>query len=189
MMSVYKCLQKQIFQTSGFSLVPLREEDKYEIMRWRNEQIYHLRQEKPLTAKSQDSYFENTVRKLFEKDKPEQVLFSYLENTTCIGYGGLVHINWVDKNAEISFIINTELEKSYFEFHWNKYLSLIEEVAFSELKLHKIFTYAYDLRPHLYEAVENAGYLREANLKEHILFEKQFIDVFIHSKINPYASL
>ena len=68
MMSAYKCLQKQIFQSSVFSLVPLREEDKYEIMRWRNEQIYHLRQEKPLTPKNQDLYFQNTVSKLFEKD-------------------------------------------------------------------------------------------------------------------------
>jgi len=187
-MRAYKCLQKQIFQSSGFSLVPLRDEDKYEIMRWRNEQIYHLRQAYPLTEEKQDLYFNNTVIKLFEEEKPEQVLFSYLENNICLGYGGLVHINWQDKNAEISFIIKTELEKDFFEFHWKKYLSLIEEVAFSELKLHKIFTYAYDLRPKLYKAVENAGYIPEARLTEHSLFEKRYIDVVIHSKINPMVT-
>ena len=48
----------------------------------------------------------------------------------CIGYGGLVHINWIDKNAEISFVLNTNLESNEFSFHWSNYLGLIEKVAF-----------------------------------------------------------
>lgn len=188
-MKTYKCLQKQTYQSSDFSLVPLREEDKYEIMHWRNEQLYHLRQAKPLTLKDQDIYFEQTVNPLFDLDQPGQVLFSYLENGKCIGYGGLVHINWLDKNAEISFIIKTELEKDLFEFHWNKYLGLIEEVAFDELKFHKIYTHAFDLRPRLYTTLEAAGYTEEARLKEHTLFNSKYIDVLIHSKINTHVNL
>ena len=46
----------------------------------------------------------------------KSVLFNYLHNGKCIGYGGLVHINWIDKNAEVSFIMDTELEENYFEF-------------------------------------------------------------------------
>lgn len=159
-------------------------EDKYAIMKWRNEQIYHLRQNRLLTESDQDAYFENVVAKLFDQDKPNQILFSYLENGKCIGYGGLVHINWIDKNAEISFIMDTSLEKEFFSFHWQTYLGLIEKVAFEELHLHKIFTYAFDLRPKLYEVLENSSYKREARLKEHCFFEGKFIDVIIHSKMN-----
>lgn len=112
------------------------------------------------------------------------MLFSYLENDVCIGYGGLVHINWVDKNAEISFIMNTELEAEKFEFHWSTYLGLIEQLAFNELSFHKIFTYAFDLRPHLYTVLEKNNYQKEAVFKEHCLFEGEFKDVIIHSKIN-----
>src|SRR6187200_3011356 len=139
-------------------------------MKWRNEQLYHLRQQKPLTIKDQEEYFSTTVSSLFEMEQPGQVLFSYLEGKKCIGYGGLVHINWKDKNAEISFIINPVLEAEHFEFHWSRYLSLIEQVAFKELGLHKIFTYAFDLRPRLYKVVESSGYLLEATLKDHSLF-------------------
>jgi RimJ/RimL family protein N-acetyltransferase len=153
-------------------------------MNWRNEQIYHLRQQKPLTAEDQERYFNTVVAELFKQEYPGQVLFSYLEDGKCIGYGGLVHINWKDKYAEISFIINTKLEKDFFQQHWVTYLSLIEKVAFEGLGLHKIFTYAFDLRPHLYKAVEAAGYIQEARLKEHCLFEGKYIDVLIHSKIN-----
>ncbi len=180
----YRCLDQQIYKTNGFSLVPLRDEDKYLIMKWRNEQIYHLRQQKPLNKEDQEIYFSTVVAKLFEQEHPAQVLFSFLQDEECIGYGGLVHINWKDKYAEISFIMNTGLEKDYFEAHWTTYLSLIEQVAFTGLGLHKIFTYAFDLRPRLYKAVEEAAFTQEARLKEHCFFDGKFIDVVIHSKIN-----
>ena len=152
-MNSYKILQNQIFSKEEFSLVPIRFEDRFDIMKWRNEQVYHLRQNKPLTEQDQENYFENVVAKLFDQDQPQQILFSFLENGKCIGYGGLVHINWIDKNAEISFIMETSLEKESFEKYWTIYLSLIEKVAFDDLGLHKIYTYAFDLRPKLYKDI------------------------------------
>ncbi|MGY6560076.1 MAG: GNAT family N-acetyltransferase [Nitritalea sp.] len=181
-MGTYKVLNNQVFSAGNYSIVPIRIEDRYAIMKWRNEQLYHLRQERPLTKANQDDYFENVVSKLFDEKKPKQILFSYLEGDKCIGYGGLVHINWIDKHAEISFIMDTAMEKDYFSFHWQTYLGLIEKVAFEEINLHKIFTYAFDLRPKLYQALEGSGYEMEARLKEHCLFEDNFIDVLIHSK-------
>jgi RimJ/RimL family protein N-acetyltransferase len=183
-MPVYKALNQQFFNLNQYSLVPIRMEDRYDIMRWRNDQIYHLRQNKPLTKEDQDRYFEEVVAKLFEKENPSQILFSFLEGENCIGYGGLVHINWFDKNAEISFIMATELEKDHFSTLWNCYLSLIEKVAFDDLQLHKVFLYAFDLRPHLYPAIELAGFKKEAVLKEHCLFEGRYLDVVIHAKWN-----
>jgi RimJ/RimL family protein N-acetyltransferase len=159
-------------------------EDRYAIMKWRNEQIYHLRQHKSLTKEDQDKYFETIVANMFKKAQPGQILFSYLENDICIGYGGLVHINWIDKNAELSFIMNTELEKNKFQKHWEIFLNLIEQVAFADLKLHKISTYAFDLRPYLYNLLLESGLKEEARLKDHCYFEGKYIDVVIHSKIN-----
>ncbi|MFN6081872.1 MAG: GNAT family N-acetyltransferase, partial [Bacteroidota bacterium] len=98
-------------------------EDRYDIIQWRNEQIYHLRQNQPLTIEDQDAYFENVVSILFDQEQPSQILFSIMEKDVCIGYGGLVHINWIDKNAEISFIMNTALEKERFQEIWLAYLS------------------------------------------------------------------
>jgi RimJ/RimL family protein N-acetyltransferase len=184
-MRKYACLHTQIFSSDKYSIVPIRDEDKFAIMQWRNEQIYHLRQNEPLTSEKQEWYFDTIVAKLFEQEKPTQILFSYLENGICIGYGGLVHINWVDKNAEISFIMNTALEKDFFEFHWRTYLSLIEKVAFEELNLHKIYTYSFNLRPHLYPVLKKSNYQQEAMLHNHCLFEGKFKDVFFHAKFNP----
>ncbi|MFT6842473.1 MAG: RimJ/RimL family protein N-acetyltransferase [Psychroserpens sp.] len=183
-MSVYQILNKQKFYSGKVSIEPIRMEDRYAIMQWRNEQIYHLRQDRLLTKEGQDKYFTEVVAKLFEHEQPGQLLFSYLKDDQCVGYGGLVHINWINKNAEISFIMNTSLERKYFEFHWSSFLNLIEKVAFEELKLHKIFTYAFDLRPRLYTALEERGFRKEAQLSEHSFFDGKYIDVLIHSKLN-----
>lgn len=185
----YKILNSQKFSKGDYSIVPIRMEDRYEIMKWRNEQMYHLRQNELLTRDMQNLYFDSVIMHLFDQDKPTQILFSYLEGRKCIGYGGLVHINWIDKNAEISFIMETALEKKYFEFHWSTFLFLIQKIGFDELEFHKLFTYAFDIRPHLYPILEGTGFKFEAELKEHCYFQNQFKSVKIHSIINSFKGL
>jgi len=159
-------------------------QDRYDIMQWRNEQIYHLRQAEPLTKEKQDWYFENVVAKLFEQEKPNQILFSFLRDEKCIGYGGLVHINWIDQHAEISFIMDSALEEANFLINWSVYLELIKQVAFDSMRFHKIYTYAFDLRPHLYVVLEKANFKKEAVLNEHCFFNGHFERVVIHSFLN-----
>ena len=183
-MPSYTCLHQQEHHLGDHLIVPLRYEDRFLIMKWRNEQIYHLRQAKPLTEEDQQRYFDNVVSKLYDNPKPDQILFSYLENDVCIGYGGLVHINWIDNNAEVSFIMDTRLEKECFETHWSNYLTMLKEVAFNDLNLHKVYTYAFDLRPQLYDVLETNGFTREATLKEHCVFNCEYKDVVIHSLRN-----
>ena len=179
----YSCLKNQIHSHEEFSIVPIRYEDRLIIMQWRNEQVYHLRQSKILKEEDQNNYFSNVVAKLYSQKRPDQILFSFLKDDRCIGYGGLVHINWTDKNAEISFIMKTSHEKESFFNYWSVYLKMIEKVGFDELDLNKLYVYAFDLRPHLYKMLIENNYFLDARLKQHCLFEDKFIDVVIHSKI------
>ena len=179
----YAVLRNQTLEYGESSIVPIRYEDRLDIMEWRNKQIFHLRQEKPLTAEDQEHYFSKVVSSLFGQSHPSQILFSYLQNGICIGYGGLVHINWKDRHAEISFLLKTEIQGDLFAFHWKAFLNMIQKVAFEELGLHKIFTYAFDVRPWLYQIFEDAGFEREATLKEHSFIEGSWKDVVIHRKI------
>lgn len=184
MLNQYKALKKQVFSKGEYSIVPIRMKDRSAIMKWRNEQIFHLRQTEPLTIELQDQYFEKVVVKLFDREHPDQLLFSFLKEDVCIGYGGLVHINWIDRNAEISFIMDTELEKEEFDLNWSMFLNLIEKLAFQHLNFHKLFVYAFDLRPYLYPVLLDNGYFLDARLKEHCLFNEKYIDVVIHAKFN-----
>ena len=184
MKTIYQCLKNQEYTKEDFSLVPIRWEDRYNIMLWRNEQMYHLRQDKLLTKEDQDAYFENSISKLFDQDQPEQILFSFLKEETCIGYGGLVHIDWKLKSAEISFLVNTELETTQFSELWSVYLSMIERIAFHEKKLLKIYIYAYDLRPNLYPILIKSEFTLEKRIKNKIIHRDQWVDAIIHSKYN-----
>lgn len=183
-MRKYKVLNRNNYESGEYKIIPLRSEDRYDIMKWRNEQIYHLRQNSPLKKEEQDFYFDHVVSELFEQDQPNQMLFSYLKNNECIGYGGLVHINWIDKNAEVSFIMNTDLEVNSFDLHWTNFLEMLETLAFEELKFHKLYIYAFDLRPHLYQCLTKNNYFKDAVLAEHCYYNEQFLDVVIHSKLN-----
>ena len=178
----YKCLSKNIFEELNYKLVPLRFEDRFKIMKWRNEQIYHLRQTTVLTKEKQNEYFESTIAKLFEQDKPDQLLFSLLNEGDCIGYGGLVHIDWELKTAEISFLMDTSLEFEQFEILWTKFLKLIERVAYDHLFFRRIFTFSYDLRPRLYKVLDKSKYKLERTIKNSIKIKNQFVDAKIHSK-------
>lgn len=178
----YKVLSQQIFERGEYKLIPIRHEDRFDIMNWRNEQIYHLRQKEPLTKELQDRYFNETISKLFDQKFPSQLLFSFLNKNQCIGYGGLVHINWIDKHAEVSFIMDTDLEELCFSRNWSVFLKCIEHIAFGEIELQKIFIYAFDLRPHLYEVLKLNEYFLDARLKDHCLIEGEFKDVVIYSK-------
>jgi len=182
-------MSKQVFESSEYKLIPIRYEDRFNIMKWRNEQIYHLRQKEPLTKEMQDRYFNETISRLFNEEFPSQILFSFLKKEEFIGYGGLVHINWIDKNAEVSFIMNTKLERNNFTQNWSKFLECLEKLAFLELKLHKIYTYAFDVRPHLYTTLEKNRFKQEAVLKDHCMTGNVYKDVVIHARFNNKIKL
>jgi RimJ/RimL family protein N-acetyltransferase len=181
-MNTYKKLSKQIFIYKDYSIIPIRLNDRFKIRNWRNEQIEILRQDHYLTIKEQNEYFKNTVKKSFEVIEPNQLLFSFLFKKQLIGYGGLVHIDWTNRNSEISFLIDTKLNKTNFKEYWNIFLNLIEQVAFIQLNFKKIYTYAYDIRPNLTEILEQSNFRLEARLKNHHKIGLSYVDVLINSK-------
>lgn len=182
----YKCIDKNSFTKEHYTLVPLRDEDKFDILNWRNSQIDILRQQAPLTKEQQENYFNTTVSQLFEQEQPNQLLWSFLLDGNLIGYGGLVHIDWEAMHAEISFLLSNERNASIntFKKDWSIYLQLISDIAFSELKFHKIHTYAYNIRDYYFEVMYDQGFIKEGQLKEHVIINGKLTDILILSKFN-----
>ena len=184
----YKCLPNQELCHSQYMLVPIRDADKYTIMHWRNEQIDILRQKMVLTKQVQKIYFRDVVDKLFNQDRPNQLLFSFLENDNLIGYGGLVHIDWENKNAEMSFLNATSrcVDEKLFESDFKGYLDIITPTAFKHLKFVKIHTTLYDIpERHLYKRIiQEYGFIKEARLKRHVIVDSKSYDVCIYSFFN-----
>ena len=174
-------LKQQVFKIGDYKLVPIRYDDRVDIMKWRNEQITVLRQKATLTIEDQDHYFDTTVHNLFCVKKPTQLLFSFLKKDVLVGYGGLVHIDWDSLNAEISFLLDPKLmQPATYIAYSNIYFPLIKKVA-NQANLKKIYTYGYDLDSFRFVPLYKNGFELEAYLHEHVKINGVLKDVRIYS--------
>lgn len=182
-MSYYKVFKEIAFVEGDFAIVPIRSQDRYLIMQWRNDQIYLLRQNQLLTEADQDKYFETVISNSFNNTEPSQVLFSFLQSEQCVGYGGLVHIDWTNRNAEISFLLKTDLN---FERPYHKLFSIFLDLVIrpaERMNLHRIFTFGYDVHQYRFLPLIESGFLLDATLRGHVFISGQWYNVKIYSKI------
>lgn len=187
----YRCLTHQSFSLGKYTLVPIRGEDMEAIRVWRNAQIRYLRQKEPLTVEQQDKYYHEVLLPSFSQTEPSQVLMSFLLNGVCIGYGGIVHINWVDRRGEVSFLVETERSlnsETYFQDFTN-YLQLIKRVGFEDLHLHRLQTETYAIRPLHIKALESQKFVLEGCMKDHVWIEGEFVDTYVHGCVDGKKSL
>lgn len=180
----YACLPTQRFNGSdNYSIVSIRAEDMEFIRLWRNKQLTILRQNFPISAHEQQTYFNQVIVPSFNQESPNLILFSFLHQEKCIGYGGLVHLDWHSKRGEVSFLIDPEHEKNYFSC-FTHFLTLIRTVAFDSLQFHRIFTETYAYRTGHIAILEEMGFQLEGLLREHVFKDEKWHDALIHGLLH-----
>jgi RimJ/RimL family protein N-acetyltransferase len=181
----YSILMNNKISFKNYSIRPLRKCDIQKIRIWRNDQINILRQTTRLTPQNQLNYYNKFIKKSFQDNKPNIILFSFLLDKICIGYGGLVHIDWNSKSTEISFLNITSRSKSkiIYQKDFSIFLKLIFNVVFNDLKFNKITTETYDIRPWTITTLEKLGFKRDKILKKHVIIDDKPYDSILHSKL------
>ena len=181
-MSSYKILKSKKMSSSHLELIPIREEDIEKIRIWRNQQREILRQNNTISKEDQEKYFEEFIKPTFQQKFPEMLLFSIILKGKCIGYGGLVHINWEAKRAEISFLSETKRAKTKASLSndFENFLEIILDVGFTELKLNKITTETFEFRREIISILEKRGFEEEGILKKHVIKKGIHYDSKIH---------
>lgn len=189
----YHLLPEESIRLGEYSLVTIRHMDMQAIRRWRNDQIEYLRQRFPLSETQQERYWEQQVFPSFQQVQPPHILFSFLRGKHCIGYGGLVHIDWCARRAEVSFLLETSRSENALTFQneFSLYLKLLCPLAFRHLKLHRLQTETYDLRPLVLKVLEQVGFQQEGRLREHVNLnpdeksEPRYVDSVLHALLAP----
>lgn len=179
---LYKCLDQSSFEDqAGYQLIPIREEDMESIRIWRNAQIEILRQKKSISTHEQKNYFHHVIWPTFVQEHPDQILFSYLYKNKCIGYGGLTHIDWESKRAEVSFLLNPQRMHSIESVRQDlmPFLNLLTRAAFDDIGLHRLFTEAYAFRTDVITILEEYGFKREGQLRDHVYKKGRWHDSVI----------
>jgi hypothetical protein len=182
----YSFLNSNKFCKEKYCLISLREEDIELIRIWRNEQIPVLRQKKVITKNEQYEYFLKTIMPSFITKEPECILFSFIIDQKCIGYGGFVNIDWTNQKSEISFLLDTNRVKKLeiYQKEFEIFLKLIIQLNKKYLKFATIFTETYDFRLEHIKILEKIGF---KNIKKIMTDKKDhhgnFLNSIIHEKM------
>lgn len=180
----YACCPALDITIDNSRLRPLCWNDRLEVRRWRNAQIHILRQRIELTVEQQDEYFRLIVASEMKVQFPSQILMGLDCSGEFVAYGGLAHINWMDRHAEMSFL--TDPIYSNYEDHHRLltiFVKLLSQLALNELGLHRLFTETYSFRTEHIKMLESVGFGREGVLKEHVVINGEFVDSIMHGLI------
>jgi len=180
----YKVMTKSELKLSNFYTVrAVQPEEIEKIRKMRNSQIDVLRQSKIINFQNQINYFKENIWPDKKLKKPKNILLSIFFNDSFIGYGGLVHINWVDLIAEISFLLDPSIQKknSTFIYIFEKWLDLVKRFAFDDLGLKKLTTETYSMRKSHISVLEKSNFQCEGILKDHIIIRGKKMDSVLHS--------
>jgi hypothetical protein len=169
-------------ELQDYSIIPVQPETINSIRVWRNKQMDYLRQKKPVSFEEQEKYYSENIWPDMRSPRPKSILVNYFLNKKHIGYGGLVHISWENKRAEVSFLIEPTRSQILDLYCTDMvvFLEMIKTLAFRFAKLSRIFTETYSLRPHQIENLELAGFTKEGILKEHLRVKGKPYDSVFH---------
>ena len=162
----------------------LSEEDVELIRTWRNNQKRVLRQNRNIAKVDQIKYFKNVVRKETKKNKPKLILFSIKKKNNTIGYCGFVNISWINKCAEISFLLDHKLKdkKKNYKIIMLRSFNKLFKIGFKKLKFKKLFTETFIFRKDHIKILIKAGMKKEGILKKQYRKSNKFIDSILHAK-------
>lgn len=185
----YACMLRERITKGHYSIETIQDSDIESIRGWRNSQLEILRQSKAISMEEQKHYFQNVIWPSMREPNPSNILLRFLLDGKLIGYGGLVHIEWEHKRAEVSFLLNTSLaaDKVTYAECYSNFLSLLKELAFMDLGFKRLFTETFAIRKHHISILESNGFRVEGVMKNHVYIDGKPIDSIIHGFLASYV--
>lgn len=165
-----------------YQLVPLRPEDIESIRVWRNAQQDVLRQTEFISEEAQKIYFATLVWPYVGTINPPQVLYSFLDQKKCIGYGGLTHIDWKAKRAELSFLLDPErvADPDMYRKDFLCFLGKLRQEARKTWDLRQIFAETFLFRREHIRVLEEFGFQRVDHLHQRAYKRGEWTDALLH---------
>lgn len=182
----YFCLPRQSWTQGAYSISPVQDGHIESIRQWRNAQMDVLRQQEAITPEAQIAYYQRHIWPDMQALEPANILFSFFHEQKLIGYGGLVHIAWSHRRAELSFLLEPRraADTQGYQADFGAFIGLVKEVAFAGLGLHRLWTETYDLRPLHVAVLEANGLQLEGIMRDHVMIDNQPVNALIHGMLN-----
>jgi carbamoyl-phosphate synthase large subunit len=178
----YSVMPRPRLKDRELTLRAVQSADIESIRQWRNAQMNVLRQSTVITPAAQQRYFAEHVWPSKTSRHPSQILLAIERHGQLIGYGGLVHFAWAYRRAEISFLLEPNLERDTHLLAdiFTRFLRLLQILAFEDLQLQRLTTETYAHRTVHIRALEAAGHRLEGRLVSHVHVEGKPCDALVH---------
>ena len=188
-MTAYACLPRPHIARHNRAVRTIAPADIEPVRQWRNAQMAVLRQQHEISPAEQVAYFERQIWPTLADPQPHNLLVAYLLDGQLIGYGGLVHIAWDHRRAEVSFLLDPVRthDLAGYRSDFLAFLQLMKTLAFDDLKLQRLFTETYATRQHHISVLEAADFRLEGRLRQHVRIDGQPVDSLIHGCLDSYA--
>ena len=178
----YACMRAQSFAIDDFHIEPVAADHIEAIRNWRNSQMDVLRQSAPLSREQQIKYYSTQIWPDQLVKEPKNILMAYYKGSRHIGYGGLVHIRWDYQRTEMSYLIDPALDRDEDgERHlFLTWIAFMKRLAFDELGLKRIHTETYATRNQHIQWLEEAGFVEEGRMRDHVTVNGAPTDALLH---------
>lgn len=149
----------------------------------RNDKIKVLRQEKKISKSHQKKYYQNFYLKSYKEKFPSMKLYAIKHKEQFVGYGGLTNIDYINLNAEISFLLKASYDENKSSYKEIFTLFLNDLVKYSKfLNLKKIYTETFYFRKSHLSILEKCNFKFEGARKKQYFKSGKFISSILHGK-------
>ena len=182
---MYIILNKNSYRKSKLEFKPFSEKFLENVRLIRNKQKKILRQNNIISKKEQNNYFSKNIKTDFKSLRPKNILLLIFKGKNLVGYCGLTNLDWSNKRAELSFILDSKYNKKkiFLDIFQNS-LELLQEILFKELKFKKFFSETYEFRKDVISFLISNNFVIEGCLKNHIYKNGKFYNSILLGKDN-----
>ena len=178
----YSCMPRARVAHGAHALEAVQPGDIESIRQWRNAQLDVLRQSAAISAEQQAEYFARRIWPGKADPRPDTILLAFREGARLVGYGGLVHVSWEHRRAEVSFLLEPALaaDAARYSELFSRFLRLLKDIAFNDLGIERLFTETYAFRGAHMAVLESEGFLPEGNMRGHVIVDGVRVDSLLH---------
>lgn len=138
----------------------------------------HTREFRLLSNLNQKNWF----RQLFIDNPPKNIMFVIIKKQKIVGITGLTYIDWKNRNAEISIIVDPSIKNN--KKILKQSIKMILDYGFGELGLHRIWAEIFNIANDRIQLFEEMQFVYEGTLKEKLWRDNKWFDSRIYAKIS-----
>lgn len=150
---------------------PVEEEHLEQFKNWRNDLMRYFRQFRLLNSLDQREWIETMT--------DNNLMYAIYEHDDLIGCAGLTHIDWINRQAELSFYIGGV----YCDYRTSQIIYKLLQEAFDRYAMKRSWVEIYDYDPKE-EYLISSGMVKEAEIRSTKYSDGKWHDSYIYSMLD-----